>query len=208
MANIITISREFGSGGRELGKILADLLGYDFYDKQIISEIANKYKFDNDYVEKIIDTDFQQAISFKYGRTIQYSKNINMNKMNILVEEKEVIERIAKLNRNCIIVGRNADVILNKYDVFSIFVCADLESKCQRCLDRFNSEEKKTIKSIENEIKNIDKIRAKTREILTEGKWGDKSQYNLIINTTGWDLNNLGISLSNLIKNWFGENGN
>lgn len=208
MANIITISREFGSGGRELGKILADLLGYDFYDKQIISEIANKYKFDNDYVEKIIDTDFQQAISFKYGRTIQYSKNINMNKMNILVEEKEVIERIAKLNRNCIIVGRNADVILNKYDVFSIFVCADLESKCQRCLDRFNSEEKKTIKSIENEIKNIDKIRAKTREILTEGKWGDKSQYNLIINTTGWNLNNLGISLSNLIKNWFGENDN
>lgn len=208
MANIITISREFGSGGRELGKILADLLGYDFYDKQIISEIANKYKFDNDYVEKIIDTDFQQAISFKYGRTIQYSKNINMNKMNILVEEKEVIERIAKLNRNCIIVGRNADVILNKYDVFSIFVCADLESKCQRCLDRFNSEEKKTIKSIENEIKNIDKIRAKTREILTEGKWGDKSQYNLIINTTGWDLNNLGISLSNLIKNWYGENDN
>lgn len=208
MANIITISREFGSGGRELGKILADLLGYDFYDKQIISEIANKYKFDNDYVEKIIDTDFQQAISFKYGRTIQYSKNINMNKMNILVEEKEVIERIAKLNRNCIIVGRNADVILNKYDVFSIFVCADLESKCQRCLDRFNSEEKKTIKSIENEIKNIDKIRAKTREILTEGKWGDKSQYNLIINTTGWNLNSLGISLSNLIKNWFGENGN
>lgn len=208
MANIITISREFGSGGRELGKILADLLGYDFYDKQIISEIANKYKFDNDYVEKIIDTDFQQAISFKYGRTIQYSKNINMNKMNILVEEKEVIERIAKLNRNCIIVGRNADVILNKYDVFSIFVCADLESKCQRCLDRFNNEEKKTIKSIENEIKNIDKIRAKTREILTEGKWGDKSQYNLIINTTGWNLNNLGISLSNLIKNWFGENDN
>lgn len=208
MANIITISREFGSGGRELGKILADLLGYDFYDKQIISEIAKKYKFDNDYVEKIIDTDFQQAISFKYGRTIQYSKNINMNKMNILVEEKEVIERIAKLNRNCIIVGRNADVILNKYDVFSIFVCADLESKCQRCLDRFNNEEKKTIKSIENEIKNIDKIRAKTREILTEGKWGDRSQYNLIINTTGWNLNNLGISLSNLIKNWFGENGN
>lgn len=208
MANIITISREFGSGGRELGKILADLLGYDFYDKQIISEIANKYKFDNDYVEKIIDTDFQQAISFKYGRTIQYSKNINMNKMNILVEEKEVIERIAKLNRNCIIVGRNADVILNKYDVFSIFVCADLESKCQRCLDRFNNEEKKTIKSIENEIKNIDKIRAKTREILTEGKWGDRSQYNLIINTTGWNLNNLGISLSNLIKNWFGENDN
>lgn len=208
MANIITISREFGSGGRELGNKLADLLGYDFYDKQIISEIANKYKFDDEYVEKMIDTEFPQTISFKYGRTIQYSKNINLNKMNILVEEKEVIEKIAKLDKNCVIVGRNADVILNKYNVFSIFVCADLESKCQRCINRLNSEEKKTIKSIESEIKNIDKIRAKTREILTEGKWGDRSQYNLIINTTGWDLDQLAISLASLIKNWFGENGN
>lgn len=208
MANIITISREFGSGGRELGNKLADLLGYDFYDKQIISEIANKYKFDDEYVEKMSNTEFPQTISFKYGRTIQYAKNINFNKMNILVEEKEVIEKIAKLDKNCVIVGRNADVILNKYDVFSIFVCADLESKCQRCLNRLNSEEKKTIKSIESEIKNIDKIRAKTREILTEGKWGDRSQYNLMINTTGWDLDQLAISLVTIIKNWFGENGN
>lgn len=208
MANIITISREFGSGGCELGKKLADLLGYDFYDKQIISEIANKYKYDDEYVEKMSDAEFSQTISFKYGRTIQYAKNINLNKMNILVEEKEVIEKIANLDKNCIIVGRNADVILNKYDVFSIFVCADLESKCQRCLNRLNSEEKKTIKSIESEIKNIDKIRAKTREILTEGKWGDRSQYNLIINTTGWDLDQLAISLSNITKSWFGENDN
>lgn len=208
MANIITISREFGSGGRELGNKLADLLGYDFYDKQIISEISNKYKYDDEYVEKMSDAEFSQTISFKYGRTIQYAKNINLNKMNILVEEKEVIEKIAKLDKNCVIVGRNADVILNKSNVFSIFVCADLESKCQRCINRLNSEEKKTIKSIESEIKNIDKIRAKTREILTEGKWGDRSQYNLIINTTGWDLDQLAISLASLIKNWFGENDN
>lgn len=207
MANIITISREFGSGGRELGKRLADLLEYEFFDKQIISEIAKKYTLDDEYVEKALNVDIKKSIPLTYGRTIQNVKNCDLNKVSILVDEKEVLEQIALLNKNCVIVGSNADVILNKYNVFSIFVCADLESKCQRCLQRINSEEKKTIKSIENEIKNIDRIRSKTREILTEGKWGDKSQYNLIVNTTGWDLSDLAIALTKIVESWFIKNG-
>ena len=95
------------------------------------------------------------------------------------------------------------DILLEKYNPFSIFVCADMESKIQRCINRMSQEEKKTIKAIENEIKAIDKTRAKTRELICENKWGDRSDYNLIINTTGWNLKDLSQSIAPVISKWF-----
>lgn len=205
MANIITISREFGSGGRELGKRLSDILGYDYYDKEIISEIAKKHTLNEDYVEKTLNRQIWKRIPLNYGRTFSYMNSINPLHMELLVEEKEVLERIAKSNRNCIIVGRNADVLLKEYNPFSIFVCADMESKIKRCMERMTPNEQKSIKALEYEIKNIDKARAKTRELICDNKWGDKKDYNLIINTTGWDLKELSICLSTVIRKWFEE---
>ena len=76
MPNIITISREFGSGGRELGKRLSDVLGYDYYDKEIISEIAKKHKLDEDFVEKTLDKQIWKTIPLNYGRTISFINSI------------------------------------------------------------------------------------------------------------------------------------
>ena len=115
MPNIITISREFGSGGRELGKRLSDVLGYDYYDKEIISEIAKKHKLDEDFVEKTLDKQIWKTIPLNYGRTISFINSIPSMQMDLMIEEKEVLEKIANGNRNCIIVGRNADVLLKKY---------------------------------------------------------------------------------------------
>ena len=203
MPNIITISREFGSGGRELGKRLSDILNYDYYDKEIIPEIAKKHQLDEEYVEKTLDKQIWKTIPLNYGRTISFINSIPSMQMDLMIEEKEVLEKIANGNRNCIIVGRNADVLLKKYKPFKIFVCADMESKIQRCNDRMTEEEKKSLKVIEHEIKKIDKSRANAREIIADGKWGDKKEYNLIVNTTGWNLKDLSNSLSEVIKKYF-----
>ena len=203
MANIITISREFGSGGRELGKRLADVLGYDYYDREIISEISKKYQLNEDFVEQTLNKQVWKTVPLNYGRTISYFNTMHTSHMNLLIEEKEILEKIASSNRNCIIVGRNSDILLEKYNPFSIFVCADMESKIQRCINRMSQEEKKTIKAIENEIKAIDKTRSKTRELICENKWGDRSDYNLIINTTGWNLKDLSQTIAPVISKWF-----
>ena len=203
MARIITISREFGSGGRELGKRLSDILNYDYYDKEIIPEIAKKHQLDEEYVEKTLDNQIWKTIPLTYGRTLSVSYYINPVQTNLLVEEREILEKIAKSDRNCIIVGRNADVLLKDYNPFKIFVCADMDSKINRCLKRQNETEVKTIKAIENEIKSIDKARSKSREMFSDNKWGDKKDYNLIVNTTGWDLKELSVSLANVINTWF-----
>lgn len=202
MAKIITISREFGSGGRELGKRLADLLGYEFYDKEIISKVAQKQKLDEEYVEKNLNYQSIKAVPLTYGRTFSRLNSPNIQ-TNLMVEEKQVLLEIAKKDTNCVIVGRNADVILNEYNPLTIFVCSDMESKIKRCKSRMTEDEKKTIKSIEHEIKKIDKGRIKAREILTDGVWGDKTQYHLIVNTADWDLNNLAIVLKEFVKGWF-----
>ncbi len=203
MANIITISREFGSGGRELGKRLADVLGYDYYDKEIITEISKKYQLDEEFVEKTLNKQVWKTIPLNYGRTISYFNTMHTSHMNLLIEEKQILEKIASSNRDCVIVGRNADVLLEKYNPFSIFVCADMESKVQRCVERMSSEEKKTIKAIEQEIKAIDKSRAKTRELICDNKCGDRKDYNLIINTTGWNLKELSQTIAPVIIKWF-----
>lgn len=203
MAKIITISREFGSGGRELGKRLADLLGYEFYDKEIISKVAQKQRLDEEYVEKNISYNSIKSVPLTYGRSFKLSNSSQNIQTNLMVEEKQVLLDIAKSNNNCIIVGRNADIILNEYNPLTIFVCSNLESKIERCKKRMTEDEKKSIKSIEHEIKQIDKMRIKTREILTDGKWGDKSQYHLIVNTAEWDLGELALALVEYIKRWF-----
>lgn len=202
MGKIITISREFGSGGRELGKRLADVLGYDYYDKEIIEEISKNKNLDKDYVEKCLDNQFWKSVPLSFGRTFTMIKS-NTIRDNLLISVQEILLDIARSDKDCVIVGRNADIILNEYNPFKIFVYADIESKINRCIERMDEKENKTRKNIEHQIKSIDKSRMNSREILTDINWKDLSQYHIAINTTDWDLKQLANTLSNVINNWF-----
>ena len=121
---IITISREFGSGGRELGKRLADHLGFDYYDSEIISKLSQKSGMDKAYIENALNNHGWQDVPITFRSTLGSTGYIQASKVNLLVQQKTVIEEIAALGKDCVIVGRNADVILRQYDPFNIFVCA------------------------------------------------------------------------------------
>ena len=91
MANIITISREFGSGGRELGKRLADVLGYDYYDREIITEISKKYQLNEDFVEQTLNKQVWKTVPLNYGRTISYFNTMHtsldsMGKVSLMMD--------------------------------------------------------------------------------------------------------------------------
>lgn len=206
MSNIITISREFGSGGRELGKRLAGLLSYDYYDREIISAIAERQRLDEGYVERALESAYTwQTIPLAFRRSFITPSVIQTAQTSLLLEQKQVIECIAKTGRNCVIVGRNADVLLKKEHPFTIFVCADLESKIKRCLEHPENGEKLSRKEIEQNIRRIDRNRAKTREIIAGGKWGECGSYHLTINTTDWNIKELTPAAADFAARWFGR---
>lgn len=200
---IITISREFGSGGRELGKRLAETLGFDYYDKEIITAIANNKGLDENYVEKALNNYDWKKVSLTFCRSFYGAAMLQSSQTNLLLEQKRVIEDIAKLGKNCVIVGRNADAILSNENTFNIFVCADMNTKICRCIERADKNEKLSKKEIEQHIRRIDKNRANTRELITGSRWGACGTYNLVVNTTDWNIKELTPAVADFAASWF-----
>lgn len=200
---IITVSREFGSGGRELGKRLADELGFDYYDREIIDVIAHKNGMDPGYVEKSLEKGAWQTVPLTFKRSFVGPSMATSAKTGLLLEQKKVIESVAAAGRDCVIVGRNADVILEKYSPMNIFVCASMEARIARCISRSEGEEKVSLRDMKNNIRVIDKNRARTREMISGKKWGERENYHLTVNTTGWELRELTPAVADFARRWF-----
>lgn len=133
---IITISREFGSGGRELGKQLADILNFDYYDKEIITAIARKKKIDENYVSYILENHGWRNVPLTMCTSFTNILSMQSMKTDLLIEQSNVINQIASTGKDCVIVGRNADILLKKYQPFNVFVCANMNFKIQRCIEK------------------------------------------------------------------------
>lgn len=200
---IITVSREFGSGGRELGKRLADELGFDYYDREIITAIAKAKGMDERYVEQTLENHAWQHISLTFRRSFSVGATLQTGQISLLQEQTKVIKGIAKAGKDCIIVGRNADVILAGEKPFSLFVCADMDAKVRRCTQRAAEGEDLSRRAMESNIRRIDKIRVQTREMLTGSRWGQSSSYNLTVNTSGWSIKELIPALAAFALRWF-----
>ena len=200
---LITISREFGSGGRELGKRLADQLGFQYYDREIITAIAERSDMDSNYVENALERPVWQIPTPTFRQSFATPSLFQTTHLNLLTEQRKVLEEIAQKGQDCVIVGRNADVILQKENPLSIFVCADMEAKIRRCRERAPQDEELTDKQMTRKIQDIDKNRAKVREMITGSKWGDRSAYDLIVNTAGWNIKELTPAIADFALRWF-----
>lgn len=205
---IITISREFGSGGRELGRRLADVLDFDYYDKEIITAIAKKRGLDETYVARTLENHGWRNIPLNIRQSFAGAAYIQSEQVHLLLEQKRVIEEIAKNGKNCVIVGRNADVILKDYGPFNMFICADKESKINRCKERAAENEKVSEREMEQIMKRIDKSRAQTREMIFGSKWGERSAYHLTVNTSEWDMKVLSSAVAQFVNMFWGGNRN
>ena len=201
--NIITVSREFGSGGRELGKRMADVLGWDYYDREIIDAVAKEEGLDADYVNAVLERHEWWSVPITFHRTFTVT---NAPNTDLLVQEKKVIERIAEAGRSCILVGRNADFFLRSYDPFRIFVCAETEAKIRRCRERAEEQEGLSDREIERQIRRIDRSRAANRELVAGDRWGDRSAYHLTVNTTDWNLKELAPAVAEVAVRFFQRN--
>jgi len=203
--NIITISREFGSGGRELGKRIADLLGYDYYDSEIISAVAQRSGLDEEHVAHTLGNQSWQAHPITFRGTLRSAGYVQSSTVPLLLKQKEVIEGIAALGRDFVIIGRNADVILRDYKPFNMFVCAETQAKVNRCMERKSAQEVLTEKELIRKMRQIDKMRANTRTIISGSQWGQRDAYHLTVNTTDWNIKVLAPAVADFASRWFGR---
>lgn len=187
MNRIITVSREFGSGGRELGKRLAQALGIAYYDREIITAIAERSGLAEHYVESMSERGVSARYPFTFGRTLTLRPVIDQAQMSVIVEQQRIIQELAKKS-DCVIVGRCADVILKDFRPLNLFVYADLQSKLSRCQSRQSPDQCLGEQELKKRIAQIDRQRAKYRLLLTDTKWGDRLSYHLCINTTALEI--------------------
>ncbi len=161
---VITISREYGSGGRFVGKLVSEKLGIPFYDKEIINLASKKSGLNADYIESIDQT--------KKG-----SSYINNNDDLLYIAEEKVIKSVSK--DSCVIVGRCADYILRKNkDLIKVFLYSDPASKEKRAILYYGLKEKNVLKEIEK----IDKEREKHYKFYTGTDWKNFSNYDIMLN--------------------------
>lgn len=201
MHQIITIGREFGSGGRELGKRLAELLGIAYYDKEIIEEIARRTQLAESYVQQIVEQRPGVYYPITIGRTLHGHGNDYLLKQHtdVYAEKNAVLREMAEKSP-CVIVGRCADYILQEKKPFRLFVYADMASKVERCRRKAELPEHLTDRQLIRQIKRVDKNRARYYEYYTAQKWGGRSNYDLCINTTSVDIKEMAAAIAKLLE--------
>lgn len=196
MKSIITISREYGSGGRLIGKKVAESLGYEFFDKEIIDMAAQESGLSPEFIKK---TEQNLSSGFLYnlllgtsysGTAANTPQSINGSQILPLADqvfnaERKTILNIAKKG-NAVIVGRCADYILSTSDeidkktVLNVFIYGEIEEKLKRIEELY----KETESAAKKTILQIDKRRANHYNTFTENTWGDRKNYDIMINSS------------------------
>lgn len=178
---IITISRQFGSGGRSIGKALAQRLGWKYYDKELVEEVALESGFDAGYVEEHGES-APAASAFAYAFTQPGVPGVmrGMSATDFLwCIQREVVLKLAD-KEPCVIVGRNADYILrDRDDVLNAFIYADKAYRADRIVRLYGESEK----SPEQRLNTKDKKRAVNYKHYTGQDWGDARNYHIALNS-------------------------
>ena len=171
---VITISREYGSGGRTIGEKLAKELGIPFYNKELILMAAKESGLSEEYIKK---TEQMKSTSFLYGLYMG-AQALPMNDQIFLVQSK-IIREIAE-EGPCVIVGRCADYILReRNDLLNVFIHAPLAFRAERAKKVYEKE----AGNMEDFVKKQDKKRASFYNYFSQNKWGDARHYHLAISS-------------------------
>ena len=170
---VITISREYGSGGRYIAKLVAEKLKIKLYDKDFIKELTNETGLDSSYIENI-----EQKRTLLDNFNSGYYQSLS-NADELFVEEANLIKKLASKN-SCVIVGRCADFILkDNKNLIKIFIYSDMESKIKRAIKYYNIPKNDAKKEIEK----INKLRKNHYKYYTNREWNNPENYDLCLNS-------------------------
>ena len=180
---IITISREFGSGGRFIGEEIAKKLGIAYYDKNIISQIAEKSGLSPEYIQENAELSPKKGL-FAYAFAGRDITGRSVEDMVYQAQRKVILDLARK--EPCVIIGRNADYILkDRDDILNVFIHGDMPEKIQRISQLYHVTEQEAVKMMAD----TDKRRMTNYNFYTDQKWGKASNYTLCLNSSqiGYD---------------------
>ena len=198
MKRIITISREFGSGGRTVAKKLADKLGWKYYDKELVKEVAEKTGFDPSYIEDVGEHSATKSpLSYLFAPLGTPGVMKGMSAADFLwIMQRNVIMNLTK-DDNCVIVGRCADYILRERDdVLNVFVHAPVPFRAERIVRLYGESEQ----SPEQRLADKDKRRANNYKHYTGQTWGAAQNYHLSLDTSVIDIDTCVELIAGLVK--------
>ena len=180
---IITIGREFGSGGRTIGREVAHRLGIHCYDQELIGKMAEESGFTPEYVEKESENaTISSWAASAFAMDSTYALPTNQDRLWQV--QSKIIREIAA-NESCVIVGRCADVILEESaDLLKVFIHADFDSRARRIVEKYGETEVPT----EKRLRDKDKRRAMYYQFYTDRKWGDIENYHIILDSSALGL--------------------
>ena len=172
---IITISREFGSGGRFIGEELAKKLGLAYYDKNIINEIAEKSGLSPEYIQESAELSPKKGL-FAYAFAGRDITGKSVEDMVYEAQRKVILELADK--ESCVIIGRNADYILKEDEkLVRIFLYAPLEYRLNKVMEIYHDSHEDALRYIHKS----DHSRKSYYEVISNKIWGDKSNYDLCL---------------------------
>ncbi len=178
MTKIITISREFGSGGRQIGHMLAEKLGIPFYDKELIKMAAD----DIDIEEHIFEM-YDQAFMDKHETVhdiLTYTYEVPMSDQ-IFMAQSRVIHRLAQ-HGPCVIVGRCADMVLKDEQCLNLYFYANVKKRVQRLL-ALDGLPEENAKKVEQKVREVDQKRKDYYQYYTGNEWGKPKNYHLCLDS-------------------------
>ena len=183
MRKLVTISREYGSGGRLIGRMVAEKMGLPFYDREIIDMAVEKSGLSHEVIETA-ELRAKSSISYSLASVMPFGEMFAPEAMSIneklFMTQFDVIRQIGETDEG-VIIGRCADYVLRDLPgVTNIFIYAEFEDRVKRCVESYGDDPE----TVETKIKDYDKARANYYNFHTSQKWGQFSNYNLAINTS------------------------
>ena len=183
MKKLVTISREYGSGGRKIGKLLAEKLGVPFYDKEIIDKAVEESGFSRELIESA-ELKAKSSFAYNLASALNFSEGIGASPLSVneklFLAQFQVIKDISEAGEG-VIVGRCADYVLKDMPgVTNVFVYAETEDRIKRAVEEYGESPEK----IAQTVATIDKARQNYYNYHTCQKWGDYRNYNLSINSS------------------------
>ncbi len=178
--NVIVIGRQYGSGGHDIGKILAEKLGYEFYDQKIIKLVAGTTGMTSEYIGKNEESMTNSLLYDLVNQMYQYgNEKEEAPKDKIFEAESKVIKELAEKG-NCVIIGRCSDYVLKDDSrVLKVFFTAPMESRIERVMKRLGTETKEA----QHQIRREDRRRADNYRYYTGRIWGAAANFDITVNT-------------------------
>ena len=191
---VITISRQYGAGGREIAGLVAEKLGVKLYDRQIVHIAAAKIGLDDLSEKDLLELEnYVKPLSMSFLPFRSFGMNMTDSSQKVFMTESAAIRKLAE-DGPCVILGRSADYVLRKFEnKFSIFVCADDEFREARGKEVYGG---KTLKELDQE----DKKRARYYNYSTGQNWGEGQNYDLVVNTSRDSLDKIADAIIDYIK--------